>query len=692
MMIGALLLLSLCSLGASLGLALFKARLWLASTLLALGTGLVASLTVLSTGTPWEWLGGFTIGGQTVHLRLDELSAFFLALLCLIGGTGAAYSKEYWSDKHYPASAPRGRLWWSALVLNMALVLIVSNGLHFLIAWELFALSNFFLLTLDTSRVAVRKAGWLYLSASHTGTLALFAFFTLLNVHTGSWDLGPLRDHANLTPLFWLALLGFGIKAGLFPLHVWLPSAHASAPSHASAIMSGVAIKLGIYGLLRFSGWLPVPAAAGWVVISLGAFSALLGIAFAFAQNDVKRLLAYCSVENIGVIFIGIGTALLAAAHGNAAFGALALAGALFHTWNHGSFKALLFLSAGSVLHATGTREISRLGGLWSRMPWTAGMFTLGALAVSGLPPLNGFVSEWLIYLGLIDATTARSTAAVATMPALILMAMAGALALATFVKAAGLIFLGAPRTKAAAHAHECGPWMRAPMLVLASVCLLLGLAPALVWPLLCHVVGAWNPAWETLATNSASASAASSAASAALSTTAQLAAPTASTSAAPSALQPAFAFNAPPLLTLSLVNVGLAAALVFGGLWLWRKIRDAGLRRSLTWDCGYAVPTARMQYTSGSFAELATHWFRSVLRPTQVLHRPKGLLPVRAFHLHQTPDSVLTRLLTPLSSAILRVSTAVRHLQHGHLQYYILYLVAGLLALGLIVILGGTL
>ena len=266
----------------------------------------------------------------------------------------------------------------------------------------------------------VRAAGWLYLVASHGGTVCLFAFFSTLAARTGSWELGPMREQAGLAPFFWLALAGFGVKAGVFPLHIWLPSAHANAPSHVSAIMSGVAVKMGIYGIVRFSGWLPVPPAAGWVVIGLGVTSALLGIAFAFAQSDFKRLLAYCTVENIGVILIGVGGALLAVSNGDAPWGRWVLAGALMHVWNHGIFKALLFFGAGSVLHATGTREMSKLGGLWRTMPWTAGLFVLGSLAVSGLPPLNGFVSEWLIYLGLFDAATSKGPTAWVAMPAAI--------------------------------------------------------------------------------------------------------------------------------------------------------------------------------------------------------------------------------------------------------------------------------
>ncbi len=222
--------------------------------------------------------------------------------------------------------------------------------------------------------------------------------------------------------------------------------------------MSGVAIKMGLYGIVRFSGWLPVPPAAGWVVTGLGAVSALLGIAFAFAQNDVKRLLAYCSVENMGVMLIGVGVALLAATHGDAPWGQLALAGALLHVWNHGAFKSLLFFGSGSILHATGTREMSRLGGLARTMPWTAGLFALGAIAVAGLPPLNGFVSEWLIYLGLFDTVTTRTTPAWAAAPAAILLAMAGAFALAAFAKACAVIFLGTPRRAVAQASRLCDP------------------------------------------------------------------------------------------------------------------------------------------------------------------------------------------------------------------------------------------
>ncbi|MFT3780786.1 MAG: proton-conducting transporter membrane subunit [Nibricoccus sp.] len=623
-------------------------RLWLALVLASVAGVGAASVSVLLSGAVWEWRSVWAVGGETIHLRVDSISALFLLLLSIVGGAGAIYSSEYWSDRQYPTSAPRGRLWWSGLVTSMGAVLVTANGLHFLIAWELFTVCAFFLVTLDNGKREVRKAGWLYLVASHVGTMCLFAFFSTLAVKHGNWDLGPMRDEANLAPLFWLVLVGFGVKSGVFPLHVWLPSAHANAPSHVSGILSGVAIKLGVYGIVRFSGWLPLPAAAGPVVIGLGVISALLGIAFALSQNDIKRLLAYCSVENIGVIFIGFGLGLLGAAHNDAWWGRLALTGALLHVLNHGLFKTLLFFGAGSVLHAAGTREMSRLGGLWKRMPWTAGLVAFGAIAISGLPPLNGFVSEWLIYLGLFDAVNTRGSAAWMAMPAVIGLAVTGALALASFVKLCSIVFLGAPRTQAAERAHESGGMMSGPMLALASVCLTIGLAPVLFWPLVAGATKAWNPNWDGEGA-------------------------------------------APPLLsTLSWVNAVLALAFVAAAVWLWKRISHEKGERRLTWDCGYFEPTSRMQYTGGSFAGIATGWFYWIIRPERRQRRPRGAFPESATYIEELPETVLDRVITPASSVILRVSTAVRRLQHGHLQSYILYLLVGLTAVAVLVLTGG--
>ncbi len=646
MMPGALLLGAALTLGLGMIFGPRARRLWVATMLVSAGAGLAAAVWVLAGHPAWEWRSTFDLAGQPLHFRLDGLSAVFLALLSVIAGAGAAYAHEYWPDHDRPESAPRGRRWWSGLALSMGLVLVASNGLHFLIAWEMFAVCAFFLITLERERPDVRSAGWLYLAASHAGTMCLFAFFGALAARTGSWELGPMREYPGLAPLFWLALAGFGVKAGLFPLHVWLPSAHANAPSHVSAIMSGVAVKMGLYGIMRFSGWLPVPPAAGWVVIGLGAASALLGMAFAVAQTDVKRLLAYCTVENVGIILSGLGAALLAATHGDAPWGRLALAGALLHVWNHGLFKSLLFFGAGSVVHGTGTREMSRLGGLWRTMPWTAGLFAFGAIAVCGLPPLNGFVGEWLVYLGLFDAVTSRSPAAWAAIPAVIMLATAGALALASFTKAGAMIFLGAPRTSAAAHAHESGPWMRAPMLVLAGGCAALALGPVLLWPALVRATGAWRPAWA-------------------------------------GADLPA------PLATLGAVQLGFAALATLAALALWRLIHAAPVRRALTWDCGYAEPIARMQYTGASFSGIPAGWFGWLLRPERRLRRPRGVFPHEAILVERLPETVLERVIGPVGGVFLRVSAAARRLQHGRLQFYIAYLAAGLVALAAVVLYG---
>ena len=643
---GSLLLLSALGSLAAILAGFWAPRVWLAATLSSAGAALAAAIGVLAGGADWEWRNAFPVGGEPLHLTLDGLSALFLVLLCIVGGAASVYAREYWADAAHPQSARTGRVWWSVLLPSLGLVLLAANGLHFLIAWEVFSLSAYFLITLDRQRPEVREAGWLYLGASHVAVLALFAFFALLAARTGSWDLGPMRGRAELAPLFWLGLLGFGLKAGLFPLHIWLPSAHANAPSHVSAILSGVTIKMGIYGLVRFSGWLPVPGGAGWVVAALGVASAVLGVAFALGQHDLKRLLAYHSVENIGIILIGFGFALVAVEQGDTVWGRLALAGGLLHVWNHGLFKALLFFGAGSVLHATGTREMSRLGGLWRPMPWTAGLFGLGAVAICGLPPLNGFVSEWLVYLGLFDATISHGPSAWATIPAAILLGVTGALALACFVKVCSVVFLGAPRSGAAEQAHESGPAMRGAMLTLAGACVAIGLAPLFFWPAIARAAGAWRPGWGG--------------------------------TEAPA-----------PLFALGSVNLALAVVAAAAVWWLGRRVRRNGLKRALTWDCGYAAPTARMQYTAGSFASIITEWFAFMLRPERHEHRPEVLLPVSASHVEHTPETVLEQIVLPVGAVVMRASAATRSLQHGRVQSYVLYLLIGLAVLAALVALG---
>ncbi len=645
---GCLLLIALAGITLGLLTARPSARLWLAATLAASAAGLAVALWILLARATWDWRAFLPFGEPSLHLRLDPLSAFFLALLAVLGGAGSLFSLEYWADKTHPTSAPSSRFWWSGVLLCMGLVLLAANGMIFLIGWEAFTVCCYFLITQERQKRAVRQAGWLYLAASHAGMLCLFAFFALLAARTGGWELGPLRDHPELAPLFWLALLGFGLKAGVFPLHIWLPSAHANAPSHVSAMLSGMTLKLGIYGLVRFSGWLPLPDSAGWTVAALGAVSAVLGVAFALGQHDLKRLLAYHSVENIGIILIGVGFAMIATAHGHPLWGQLALAGGLLHVWNHGLFKALLFLGAGSVLHATGTREMSRLGGLWRVMPWTAGLFTLGAMAIAGLPPLNGFVSEWLVFLGLFDAVSAHRVALWAAVPAAILLGITGALALACFAKVCGVVFAGAPRSELVEHAHECGWRMRGPMLLLAMLCVAIGLAPVLFWRLVAPAAAAWQPDWA-------------------------------------GAALPA------PLIELSAFHLGLAAVALLGAIWLWRRVKRNGLNRAVTWDCGYAAPTARIQYTAGSFAGIINEWFDWILQRERHEQRPEENFPARAHQVEHTPETVLEKIVQPVAVAVLHISAVARRLQHGRVQSYLLYLLIGIAVLAVLVAMGGA-
>jgi len=619
-------------------------KAWLAAVLVGASAALGAAMLTLASGEVWSLRSTAQVGGETIHLQLDALSALFLALLGVIGGLGACYGREYWNDRAHPRSAGAGRLWWSILVTCLGLVLLAANGLHFLMAWEFFTLAAYFLVTLNRQSRVVRETGWLYLVASHVAALALFAFFTMLAAQTGGWDLGPRRDRLDLAPLFWLALAGFGLKAGMFPLHVWLPSTHANAPSHVSAMLSGMTLKIGIYGLMRFTGWLPVPESAGWVVAALGLVSAVLGVAFALGQHDLKRLLAYHSVENIGIILIGLGFALVAVAQGNATWGRLALAGGLLHVWNHGLFKSLLFFAAGSVLHATGTREMSQLGGLWRSMPWTASLFALGAAAISGLPPLNGFVSEWLVYLGLVEATIARQSSAWGAVLTAILLALTGALALACFVKVCGVIFLGSPRSSAASHAHECGPAMRGSMVVLGMACVGIGLAPLLFWPPVSRAVEAWNPLWV----------------------------------------------GAAPPAGLSAIGTSHGVLFVLASVvtvWLWRHVQRGVVTRGPTWDCGYAHPNPRMQYTAGSFARILNEWFAWILRPVRHEKRATETLPTSACFSEHTPETVLEYAVEPAGSVVMHISRTVQRLQHGRVQAYLLYLLLGLGAVAALVL-----
>ena len=366
--------------------------------------GVVAAAAALLAPSPPVLALPWSVPGGTFALRLDGLSAFFLCPVLIVPALGSIYGISYFPQARLGAKAVRLQLFYGLITGSMALVVVAANAILFLAAWEVMALAGFFLVLTDHKEREAQRAALVYLAAAHAGNLALFAMFALLGRMAGSYDFSAMAGLAAVggaaTATVALALCGFGMKAGVLPLHFWLPGAHAAAPSHVSALMSGVLLKTGIYGLLRVAGFFQGPPAAwGTVMLVLGGVSAVLGVAFALAQHDVKRLLAYHSVENIGIIAMGIGLALLGRARGDAALVFLGFAAAVLHTVNHATFKALLFLGAGAVIHATGTRDLDHLGGLSRAMPRTAALFLVGAAAICGLPPLNGFASEWLVYL-----------------------------------------------------------------------------------------------------------------------------------------------------------------------------------------------------------------------------------------------------------------------------------------------------
>jgi hydrogenase-4 component B len=541
------------------------------------------------------------------------------------------------------------RLFYGTLTAGLALLVIARNSILFLFGWEVMALSAFFLVTTEDHEKDVREAGWLYLVATHAATLCLFALFALIRSANGSFALVPMSQDSLApglaTAIFVLAVIGFGLKAGIMPLHVWLPSAHAAAPSHVSAIMSGVLIKMGIYGLVRVTSLLPSPPVEwGAILLGLGVISGVLGVAFAIAQHDLKRLLAYHSIENIGIIVMGLGLAMLGRSLGRVDWIILGLSGSLLHVWNHALFKALLFLSAGSVIHAADTREIDHLGGMAKPMPWTALCFLVGAVAICGLPPLNGFVSELLIYLGLF-ATLAgeRGPSYPVAAFAAAALALIGALAAACFVKVYGAVFLGTARSDHAQRAHESPRTMIGPMCVLAGCCFVIGLAPWLTAPILENGVAVWAPELKD-------------------------AGPRLATLA--------------PLHWITIMGLLLIAALLAGSAALWFRLRHSVVTTGATWGCGYVAPTARMQYTSSSFAQMLVGLLSWVLRPR--IHKPADLSlfpPQSNFH-SEVPDAVLDGAVLPAFRFGARLFAWFRVFQQGSVQSYLLYIFIALIVL----------
>ena len=612
-----------------------------AGAVVASALGLPPAVAALSGGETVMRIAWTAPYGDLV-LGLDRLSAFFLIPVLVLSAVTAVYGRAYLlGGKRRPLGAPA--LFFNLLVASMVLALLARDAIVLLVAWEAIGVTSFLVVGFDHEDPEVRRASWVYLVASQIGAAVFIAFLALLIRQAGSTEFAAFARMPPFAPwaaagLAVLAILGCGVKAGFVPLHVWLPEAHAAAPSHMSALLSGASIKIGLYALLRALTFLPAARWWGPAFLLLGFAGAAFGISQALAQRDLKRALAYSSVENMGLILVGLGIAWWGAAIGSppvAAFGALAAA---FHVWSHALMKGLLFLCAGSVLHGTGTRDLEALGGVARRMPWTAALLLLGAVAIAALPPLNGFVAEWLLIRGLFAGALARGGApSVAAMLAVGALALVGALAALCFVRIAGIALLGNPRSDAAARAHESPKGLLVPMLLLAAGCAVFSVRPVIA------IAPAAALAEQLFGTAVA----------------AQVRA------------------LAPSLAALGAVSLAIAVVLaILGAALAWRVRRPAAARP--TWDCGYAAPTARMQYTAGSFAQIATkELLPSALSPRVTVDRPRGLFPRPASFRSDAADPLTRRWYEPFFTRWADRFAGLRWLQQGVLHAYLFYILA---------------
>lgn len=632
---------------------------------LAGGAGIGLGVTGLLAPEPWTAFAASTIPFLTFAIRLDPLASFFVLTISLAGLAASVFALGYMKEFFGRSSiAAMGSL-YNGFLLAMTLVVMADNGFFFLILWELMSLLSYFLVVTDHEKPEVRYAGLFYLIMAHVGTAFIMLAFLVFFQEAGSFSFEAFRHPQHPLPegmrtlAFLLALIGFGTKAGIVPLHVWLPYAHPAAPSHISALMSGVMIKTAIYALVRvyfdFLGG-EFPWWWGFAVLVVGAVSALLGVMYALMEHDLKSLLAFHSVENIGIILLGIGAGMIFQTYGLKEFAALGLLAGLYHTINHAMFKALLFMGAGSLLYATHTRNMEEYGGLLRRMPWTGLFFLIGAVSISALPPTNGFVSEWLVFQSLFLSFHLPTVLLKLMLPlAAAMLALTGVLALACFAKAFGISFLALPRSAHARHAEEVPMPMRLGMGLLAASCLLLGLAPMIVVPLLDRVgapfVGV-SIAEKVVALDG--------------------------WALAPSNVE--FSSLSSPAIALGLIGLsllGLLLVAMFGGL--------AKARYSKTWGCGINL-SPRMEYTATGFVQPIKRVFSTIYRPTvkletELFEESRYFAKRRRFEFRIEP--VFEKYLyDPVVAFFSATADRLRVIQAGSLHLYLTYIFVTLVVL----------
>jgi hydrogenase-4 component B len=605
---------------------------------------------VLASGRPATGsLLSHAASGFALGYSIDRLSAWFLLVLAVLAVPITVYSLGYLQHGPLHRRSPFVSVGFSILLGAVELVFAADGVVAFLFAWELMTLANAALVVTEHEEREMRRAAFLYLAMSHIATGCLFAGFLIVSSSAGSMSFSALAA-ASLSDVrrngaFLLFLAGFGVKAGVIPLHVWLPEAHPAAPSSISALMSAVVIKTGVYGLFRLCAFgLGVPPLSwGVLVLGCGAASAVLGVLYALMQHDIKRLLAYHSIENIGIILLGLGAGMMALASGRAELAALGIAASLYHVLNHAVFKGLLFLGAGGVVMASGTRQLEAMGGLGKRMPWTALFFLVGAAAISGLPLLNGFASEWLLFQSFLLGFHLSSEALVRFLFLAVsaLLALTSALAAACFVKAYGVTFLALPRGEGASGARESPLLMLAPQALLAVTCVLLGLFPGLVLEVLKGVASSLpgvQPAREM--------------------------------SRGAFAIAPGpghFDHLSPPLVALALL-LALAAS---ASLSLFSGYRA---RRAPTWGCGGEL-TARTEYTATAFSKPLMLIFSAIYRPTREVEAVGEAYFTREVRYRAEIEPTFERFVYgPLTRGVLGAAERLKVIQAGSLHAYLAY------------------
>ena len=590
-----------------------------------------------------SWLHVFQLS-----FSLDSLSAFFLIPIFVICPLAILYSFHYMHNSGQKSRIGVNFFFTNILVMSMALVATADNIISFALVWEIMSISSFFLVMHEYQKKATRKAGYIYFVFAQVGAMFIFASFALVYSYTGSYNFSSFAEIPENIKIivFFLALAGFGSKAGIFPIHMWLPHAHPAAPSNISAIMSGVMIKMGIYGIIRLYALLVVTAPVfGQSVLVLGMVSGVLGVVYALGKHDLKKLLAYHSVENIGIILIGAGIGMNGISYDNMVMASFGFAGSLLHVLNHSIFKSLLFLGAGAVLQKTGTRHIDQLGGLIKRMPVTGKSFLIGSISISGLPPFNGFVSEFLIYYGAFHGLSLNGSPLIFTMLAILSLAIIGGLAAACFTKVVGVVFLGEPRTKKAEEAVEAAYTMTIPMILMAAACLIIGIFPE-PFVRICFM-GLKNI----------------------------------------SLLTPVSAEE------VAVVTANLAmAARLFLGIFIFttllRKIfyLRKEIDRGPTWGCGFTQPTVRMQYTGTSYAMSIVDFFRPFVNIRTRYSGIKRIFPGQTSYETRVDDIAESNLDERIITPLLYLLGKFRWIQHGHIQLYIAYIIVTIIVLLLFV------